>query len=167
MARWRGKTTERGLGGAHQADLKRLLAAHRDGDPCWRCGQPMYKWQQLERDHIIDRAHGGTNGPAVLAHACCNRSAGATTGNRNRPGPAYRGAPKDVTCRACGKIYHYPPRQCVICGGHYHPSYASQQACGRACGWELRRRNAGTAKTVPVAAAFPAPPSQLRTSRDW
>ena len=74
--RHRGTTTQRGLGAAHQADLKRLKAAHRDGDPCWRCGQPMYKSQKLERDHIVDRSAGGANGPAVLAHASCNRRAG-------------------------------------------------------------------------------------------
>jgi 5-methylcytosine-specific restriction endonuclease McrA len=83
-ARNRLSTTARGLGAFHQADKKRLLAAHRDGDPCWRCGQPMYKTQALERDHLTARALGGTDGHAVLAHARCNRSAGAKLGNRMR-----------------------------------------------------------------------------------
>jgi 5-methylcytosine-specific restriction endonuclease McrA len=84
--RWarRGNTTQRGIGWAHQADKRRLIALHKDGDLCWRCGQPMYKWQALDRDHILDRAHGGAEGPAVLAHAACNRSAGASAGNRER-----------------------------------------------------------------------------------
>jgi 5-methylcytosine-specific restriction endonuclease McrA len=82
--RHRGTTTERGLGYAHQKDGRRLKAVHRDGDLCWRCGQPMYKWQALERDHVTPRAYGGADGPAVLAHAHCNRSAGARLGNRMR-----------------------------------------------------------------------------------
>jgi len=84
--RWarRGTTTQRGLGHAHQADLKRLRAALIPGTPCWRCGLPMYPWQALNRDHLIDRALGGADGPAVLAHASCNKSAGATAGNRRR-----------------------------------------------------------------------------------
>ena len=80
----RRSTTQRGLNGKHKADKKRLKAALRDGEPCWRCGQPMYKWQALDRDHVIDRALGGADGPAVLAHASCNRSAGATAENRRR-----------------------------------------------------------------------------------
>ena len=84
MARWEGKTTDRGLGGKHQADKKRLLAALRPGEPCWRCGKPMWPHQNLHRDHIVDRALGGANGPAVLAHAHCNLSAGAAFGNRLR-----------------------------------------------------------------------------------
>jgi 5-methylcytosine-specific restriction endonuclease McrA len=84
MARWKGTTTQRGLGQPHVKDKARLLARHCDGDLCWRCGQPMYTWQALDRDHVVDRAHGGTDGPAVLAHAHCNRSAGARMGNRMR-----------------------------------------------------------------------------------
>jgi hypothetical protein len=84
--RWarRGTTTQRGVGWPHQADKRRLLALHKDGDPCWRCGQPMYKWQALDRDHIVDRADGGAEGPAVLAHAKCNRSAGGKARHRAR-----------------------------------------------------------------------------------
>jgi hypothetical protein len=84
MARWRGTTEERGLGTAHRADKRRLLAALRDGDLCPRCRKPMYRWQSLDRDHVVDRARGGTHGPAVLSHAHCNRSAGARAGNLAR-----------------------------------------------------------------------------------
>jgi 5-methylcytosine-specific restriction endonuclease McrA len=80
----RGTTTERGLGWDHVKDKRRLMAAHRDGDPCWRCGRPMYKWQRLERDHVTPRALGGMDGPAVLAHAYCNRSAGGKLASRRR-----------------------------------------------------------------------------------
>jgi hypothetical protein len=147
MARYRGTTAQRGLGGDHQADKKRLKALHRDGDPCWRCGQPMYKWQDLDRDHIVDRALGGANGPAVLAHASCNRSAGARLSNQIRPqgttGSATAG--RDTICRTCGKRYWYSARPCEICGAHYHPHYSGQRSCSRACGVVLRRRRYGYA----------------------
>jgi hypothetical protein len=84
MPRWQGTTKQRGLGAEHQADKKRLLANLRPGEPCWRCAQPMWPHQQLDRDHITSRALGGARGPAVLAHATCNRSAGAALGNRLR-----------------------------------------------------------------------------------
>ena len=142
MARYRGKTAERGLGAAHQADRKRLLAQHRDGDPCWRCGQPMYKTQELDRDHVVDRALGGTDGPAVLAHASCNRSAGARLSNQIRPqrttGPVDG---RDTICKSCGKRYWYAARGCEVCGVHYHPSYSKQRACSHECGAVISRRN--------------------------
>jgi len=81
--RHRGTTTQR-LGHNHAPDRKRLMAAFKDGDLCWRCGQPMFGWQSLERDHVTARALGGIDGPAALAHAHCNRSAGARLGNRMR-----------------------------------------------------------------------------------
>jgi hypothetical protein len=142
MARYRGTSTQRGLGADHQADKKRLLALHRDGDPCWRCGQPTYKWQELDRDHVVDRALGGTDGPAVLAHAGCNRSAGARLSNQVRPQRTTAGPVdgRDTICTTCGKRYWYAARACEICGGHYHPHYSEQRSCSRACGVELRRR---------------------------
>jgi hypothetical protein len=84
--RWarRGTTTQRGLGSTHARKLKRARALFRDGDICWRCGHPMYKWQPLDLDHVTARINGGTDGPAVLAHASCNRAAGARLGNRRR-----------------------------------------------------------------------------------
>ena len=142
MARWYGSTAERALGGKHAADAKHLKAVMREGAPCWRCGEPMYSWQDLDRDHVIDRVHGGANGPAVLAHASCNRSRGATMGNQMRGfTPAAARAGQSVTCKACGKPYHYAARSCEMCGAHYHPSYGQQRTCGRACGLQLRRRN--------------------------
>jgi hypothetical protein len=140
MARYRGTTAERGLGGDHVADKKRLLAQHREGDPCWRCGQPMYKSQGLERDHLIDRARGGADGPAVLAHMACNRAAGARLGNQMQP-RVILAAGHDVICAACGKPYHYAARVCEVCGVHYHPSGKAVRTCGRVCGAVLVRRN--------------------------
>jgi hypothetical protein len=150
MARYRGTTAERGLGSAHVKDKERLLAAHVDGTPCRRCGQPMYKAQALDRGHVVDRAKGGTDGPAMLEHASCNRSAGSTAGNQSHP-RFILAAGRDTVCKACRKPYHYAARSCEICGAHYHPNHAAQRSCGRTCGAELQRRNKG----LP-----PRPPSQ-------
>lgn len=65
---------------AHRNARDRYLAAMRDGQPCCRCGRPMYRGQPLDLDHHDDdptRYRG-------LAHARCNRSAGATKGNQLR-----------------------------------------------------------------------------------
>ena len=150
MARWTGTTAQRGLGSGHVADKKRLMAFHRDGDLCWRCGQPMYKWQELDRDHVVDRALGGTQGPAVLAHASCNRSAGARLGNKLQPRPRFTTG-RDTICSACGRPYSRAPRQCEICGQHYHPNHDRQRSCGRACGLEVKRRNQRARGWVPPA----------------
>lgn len=92
MAR-QGNTTAVGLGWAvHQKPRMAALAALRDGDPCPRCGLPMYRWmvtwnagrptsRWLDFDDFPGRAFGG---PQVkrLAHRRCNRRAGAMLGNR-------------------------------------------------------------------------------------
>jgi len=108
----------------------------------------MYRTQALDRGHITDRAKGGTNGPAVLEHASCNRSAGATAGNQAQP-HLILGAGHDTTCQACGKPYHYAARSCEICGAHYHPNHAPQRSCSRACGTELRKRNRALGLRAP------------------
>jgi hypothetical protein len=105
MARRQGTTTERGLGAEYVADKKRLLAVLRDGEPCWRCDQPMYRTQKLDRDHVIDRALGGTQGPAVLSHASCNRAAGARLGNQLYPIVLKALTAPPATCKVCGKTY--------------------------------------------------------------
>lgn len=163
MARYRGTTAQRGLGADHQADKKRLLARHRDGDPCWRCGGPMYKWQALDRDHVVDRALGGATGPAVLAHASCNRSAGARLSNQIRPQGTTAGtaAGRDTICRTCGKRYWYSARPCEICGAHYHPHYSGQRSCSRACGVVISRRNR-MAKGWRPKTQQPKPPRPVR-----
>lgn len=167
MARYRGTTAERGLGSPHQRDGKRLKRALREGEPCWRCGQPMYSWQNLERDHVIARALGGANGPALLAHARCNRSAGATLGNQLRGfTPAAAMAGHNVTCKACGKPYHYAARSCEICGLHYHPSYGEQRTCSRTCGVILQKHNRMARGWVPKAQR-PKPPPKVREPKNW
>jgi len=156
MARFTGTTTQRGLGTEHVADKKRLMAALREGEPCWRCGKPMYSWQKLDRDHVIDRVLGGTHGPAVLAHASCNRAAGAKLRNQMKP-MAIAAAGRDTVCRICGKPYHYAARMCEVCGLHYHPNGASQRTCGRACGVEMRKRSRIAQGWIPKAQR-PKPP---------
>jgi hypothetical protein len=114
----------------------------------------MYKWQALERDHVIDRALGGADGPAVLAHMACNRAAGARLGNQLQP-RVIMAAGHDVVCGTCGKPYHYAARACEVCGVHYHPSGKTVRTCSRAHGVELRRRLYGQAGRV-------AKPKRLR-----
>ena len=66
-----------GLGHAHEQRRRELLAAHRDGDPCPRCGEPTYSWQDLDADHVdTPRALGGGL-PDALSHGTCNRRHGA------------------------------------------------------------------------------------------
>lgn len=100
-----GSATQRGYGAEHQAAARRLKADLRDGDPCCRCGGPMYRWQlDLDRHDIrgIDADHHGQARvlggavPDALAHRRCNRRAGAVLGNRlrgRRPRPARRSLP--------------------------------------------------------------------------
>lgn len=71
-------TTQRGLGYAHQKARAQAVIALKDGTPCPRCGQPMWRNQAryLDLDHIIPRSMGGGDGPKVLTHRRCNRRAG-------------------------------------------------------------------------------------------
>ncbi len=87
---WRGprpNTTARGLGWHHQLERRRLLPLaygtlcpfHQD-DP--RCPGLMERGQALELDHSVPRALGGHAAPRRMAHAGCNRRAGARLGNQ-------------------------------------------------------------------------------------
>lgn len=74
-------TTQRGYGNPHQKRVAALKRDHIEGSLCpysW-CARPMYSWQELDGDHYSDplvntRRHGL---PDRLAHARCNRRAGA------------------------------------------------------------------------------------------
>jgi hypothetical protein len=98
-----GTTTQRGYGAQHRAEATRLKRAMHDGDPCCRCGGPMYRWQlTVDRNHPdgIDADHydqarvlGGAL-PDALAHRRCNRRAGARLGNRLRGLGARRALPE-------------------------------------------------------------------------
>ena len=81
-----GRTTARGYGWDHQQAAARLKADMRDGQPCARCGQPMYRAQlhRIDADHRSrPRVLGGTL-PDALAHSRCNRRHGAQLGNHLR-----------------------------------------------------------------------------------
>lgn len=90
MARHYGKTSERGYGAAHVALRARLLKAWKPGQPCARCGQPMWhRWttdkagrkvSAIDLGHTDDRrAYTG------LEHRACNRRDGqAKTAAINR-----------------------------------------------------------------------------------
>ncbi len=80
--RWarKGSTEQRGYGTAHRAERKRRLDRWRPGDPCARCGLPMYgPASMIDLGHTPDRtAYTG------LEHRSCNRGEGARRGNRMR-----------------------------------------------------------------------------------
>ena len=64
----RGTTTARGYGTAHQQLRARLLAQWTPGDPCARCGKPMWKRDRIDLGHTDDRT-----GYRGLEHDTCNR----------------------------------------------------------------------------------------------
>jgi hypothetical protein len=137
MARWHGKTTERGYDGSHATERKRRVAVYRLGDPCAIGGEPLHL-----PPGMLDLAHDHVNGGYLPGLACRyhNRQEGAQRGNRSRQfTPAAAGS--NVICRVCGKPYTRAARVCEICSSHYHPTYGEQRTCSRTCGIELRRRN--------------------------
>lgn len=84
-------TTAVGLGWNHQQARDRLLRRHRDGRPCWWCGEPMYRdparnpdRRPLHADHTRSRAHGGTTADRLL-HASCNEARGDGSRDDERP----------------------------------------------------------------------------------
>lgn len=81
MARYYGKTSERGYGSDHQATRRRLLAAWKPGQPCARCGQPiLYRWTITpngQRVSAIDLGHTDDRRAYTgLEHRSCNRRDG-------------------------------------------------------------------------------------------
>jgi hypothetical protein len=91
----------------HQAERARRLAAMVDGEPCCRCGGPMYREEgpDLHLDHAVDGGYLG------LSHARCNLVAGSHKGHAARWG-AYRprerpARPPVALCPKCGRSgYH-------------------------------------------------------------
>ena len=84
----RGSTTARDYGGPHQAEQKRRLARWKPGDPCARCGQPMWQRWEYVGGRRVSAMHLGHTADRTaytgLEHAHCNLSEGATRGNRMR-----------------------------------------------------------------------------------
>lgn len=89
---WTGRrpsSTIRGLGYEHRRERARLLPAaygqtcpFHTVDP--RCPGVMEQGQALDLDHSVPRALGGHAAPRRMAHAGCNRRAGARLGGKLR-----------------------------------------------------------------------------------
>lgn len=67
----RTNTSRRGYGSAHQKKRDELLAKWRPGDPCARCGKPMWDKHTIDLGHTDDRT-----GYRGLEHRTCNRGNG-------------------------------------------------------------------------------------------
>ena len=75
-----GSTHDRGYGTAHQRLRVTMLRTMHEGTLCVRCGQPMFRWQELDLGHgAIPAMLGGR--AERLEHASCNRRAGALMRN--------------------------------------------------------------------------------------
>jgi len=81
----RGTTSQRGYGPAHQRARAEAVAAFEPGQPCARCGQPVWDADDADLGHTDDRT-----GYRGLEHAGpCNRRAGAQSKRAvSRPVPA-------------------------------------------------------------------------------
>lgn len=75
---------DRGLDAEYRR--QRAALAPWEGQPCPRCGQPMLEGQRIDAGHSVDRVLGGAGSALRWEHARCNRSAGASLGNRLRVG---------------------------------------------------------------------------------
>ena len=93
MARSRPRLSaaERGYGPPHRKRVEAAKAAFVPGQPCARCGQPIWHLTRIKpdgsRESIVDLGHVDGTGKTQyqgLEHRRCSRSAGATLGNRMR-----------------------------------------------------------------------------------
>lgn len=74
-----------------QQKRRKQLLPYAYGTACPLCGMTMYEDQPLDLDHSVPVALGGGATPGDrIAHASCNRSAGATLGNQLRGNRASR-----------------------------------------------------------------------------
>jgi hypothetical protein len=90
----RGSSSARGYGYGHQ-QLRKALLPYAYGQPCPRCGETMLPGQRLDLDHTDDRA-----GYRGMAHATCNRRAGADKRNAQSRGEVARPTTRPRTSRA-------------------------------------------------------------------
>lgn len=120
----------RGYGHQHRVLRAQLqLVVDAGKAKCWRCGDevPAGSHWHLGHDDDDRTIYRG------IEHPECNLSAAgvkARTRDRlriqRRPRRAIRARQRD----------------CLICGTGFKASYPDQRTCSRACGWELRRREA-------------------------
>jgi hypothetical protein len=74
-----------------QQKRRKQLLPYAYGTACPLCGLTMYEDEALDLDHSTPVALGGGAQPGDrIAHASCNRSAGATLGNQLRGNRASR-----------------------------------------------------------------------------
>lgn len=92
-----GKAAKKGLGGRHRQAVAAMKREHKDGDPCFWCGRPMWldptrNWDYipgsrkngngvLQGDHVIPRSEYIAKGlpvplPDRLLHGICNMQRG-------------------------------------------------------------------------------------------
>lgn len=88
----RRNTTDRGYGWKQQKTRELLMAAHRDGSPCWWCGLPMYRRKDKNWDGMALAAdHSNPGGaqrgerPDRLLHGRCNSQAKDHSNDDRRP----------------------------------------------------------------------------------
>ncbi len=75
----RGTTSQRGYGSGHQTARRQAVEAFRPGQPCARCGRPIWRAEDADLGHAD-----GQQGYRGLEHAACNRRAGALAGAASR-----------------------------------------------------------------------------------
>src|SRR5216684_1284208 len=77
MARWGGSTTQRGYGYWHRKERARQIALWHPGQPCARCGQPIWElraWRNGRWQSVVDLGHTTDRlGYRGLEHMTCNR----------------------------------------------------------------------------------------------
>jgi predicted nucleic acid-binding Zn ribbon protein len=96
---------ERGYGPAHVAERKRRRGEFAPGDPCARCGDPMWDVEQTDLDHTDDRT-----GYLGLSHSACNRA------NRKH-----------------GVVHEHRDTVCDTCGVPYRTIWPEQRYCSNPC----------------------------------
>lgn len=84
-----------GMGWRHQKQRERLRAQLKDGTPCWWCGRPMHRDQDLHADHSESRKYAGVDSLADrLLHGACNEQRQQGDNDDRRP---LLGAPNAFT----------------------------------------------------------------------
>lgn len=74
-----GGRNQRGYNAAHRRRARQLKANMHDGDPCARCGGPMYRIDhaRIHADHVATPLIEGGQLPDALSHGPCNEAHGA------------------------------------------------------------------------------------------
>jgi hypothetical protein len=86
MARWKGTTTQRGMGSRHQRLREQRLKAYRPGDICAHGGESMWWWPLAYARRFLDLPHTADRSGYLPGLSCAhhNRSEGVTRRNRMR-----------------------------------------------------------------------------------